>query len=347
MASNSSGSLRLSQPYSLGDYALTLSAQYDSYEQQTHVITRCVKGTDAAQSGKDLNGNRQIPSWRVEAEDKTATVYATEHIEPLDISPVLKPVAKDISAYLVYSGGSIKSYEAVTGSGLVTNAWTDSNSVQTIFASVSQNVRYKGSYSSGGTESFYDLTRTYTHGGKTVYYQVNDEIPFMQSFTEIYPIVNNGQRIHYLDIAVVGRIAWSMVYEEQVGDSEFIVTKFQIDIANAGGNTWDYPGDVGEPSKTLHITVTGALSGRHNDPLNDTTYHYTPSDREQSEVYGSGGIGGSGGAGGAGASTVIIYNCATDKAGYTEEIAIARRHGYGSGAGKGGKGGDGCILVYY
>ena len=112
----------------------------------------------------------------------------------------------------------------------------------------------------------------------------------------------------------------------------------------------DYPGDdepYYPPSKTLYLEVEGALSGRHNDPLNDTSYSYVPADKATVKSYGYGGDGGHGGGGGGGASSVIVYKFATDKADSKEITVKPKRHGYGSGGGKGGKGGDGCILIYY
>ena len=107
------------------------------------------------------------------------------------------------------------------------------------------------------------------------------------------------------------------------------------------------------PTKTLYLTITGALSGRHNDPLTDLFIEdgeykpYIPADKETVKSHGYGGDGGHGGGGGAGASTVVVHRFATSKANSKEITAIARRHGYGSGGGKGGKGGSGCILIYY
>lgn len=136
-----------------------------------------------------------------------------------------------------------------------------------------------------------------------------------------------------------------------------LVGRFAIDIEDAGGDgpgsDWIDPGDYdpnweeGDPTHTLYVTVTGALSGRHNDPIVDPSYSYIPADKDTVKDYGCGGDGGHGGGGGAGASTVVIHKFATNQANSKEVTAIARRHGYGSGGGKGGKGGDGCILVYY
>lgn len=139
--------------------------------------------------------------------------------------------------------------------------------------------------------------------------------------------------------------------------TEIMVGRFKIELEDAGGvgpgSDWVDPGDYdpdweeGDPTHTLYVTVTGALSGRHNDPIVDPSYSYIPADKDTVKDYGCGGDGGHGGGGGAGASTVVVHKFATNQANSKEVTAIARRHGYGSGGGKGGKGGDGCILVYY
>jgi len=152
-------------------------------------------------------------------------------------------------------------------------------------------------------------------------------------------------------------------YECLFGGGEYgdpvamLVARFAIDLEDAGGDgpgsDWIDPGDYdpdweeGDPTHTLYVTVTGALSGRHNDPIEDPSYSYIPADKDTVKDYGCGGDGGHGGGGGAGASTVVVHKFATNQANSKEVTAIARRHGYGSGGGKGGKGGDGCILVYY
>ena len=134
-------------------------------------------------------------------------------------------------------------------------------------------------------------------------------------------------------------------------DETKLVARFSIDLTEAGGSgtgsDWNNPGDGGDPSYTLELTINGALSGRHNDPLHDPSYSYVPADQDSKKNYGCGGDGGHGGGGGAGASTIIVKNFATDKAGSKIINAYAKRHGYGSGGGKGGRGGDGCILIYY
>lgn len=145
-----------------------------------------------------------------------------------------------------------------------------------------------------------------------------------------------------------------MIYGvDEPKDEDVLVARFAIGIGDAGGypgggGGWISPGDWNiDPTTTLHLTVNGALSGRHNDPMNDTSYSYVPADKETVKDYGSGGDGGNGGGGGAGASTVIVRQFATNKANSKDILALAKRHGYGSGGGKGATGGDGCILVYY
>lgn len=347
MAHNSSGQLSPSRTYTLGEYTFRFSAQYDSYEDQTHVLCHASNGTSNAQKGKDFAGVRRVLSWKVEAEDKTADVYATFDGNYIDTNPINRPIPSAASGSAISSDLN-HGYSFTTGTGLLTNVYVDARHLLHLYASASPGTVMTCTYN-----GHFDYTRTlsssFTHNGKTVYYCYEIGASWTNPVTTLYPVCNGGAHLgSSISQQCAARVCWIMIYgEPEEGFSDKLIARFEIDIAEAGGGTWDDPGSTGEPSKTLHITVTGALSGRHNDPLNDTSYHYTPSDREQADVYGSGGVGGSGGAGGAGASTVIIYNCATDKAGYTEEIAIAKRHGYGSGAGKGGKGGDGCILVYY
>lgn len=341
MASNSSGKLNPSQTYTLGNYTFRLIINYDSSENITSVMCHASDGTNNKQTGKDYPGRINVESWKVDAEDRTATVYITTHYEPIDISPVEKTVPKDVEGYVEHLDSTKDEYIFTTGNGFVTVIKYNDEKTCGILASSAQGTYYK--FRNGEPE---EINRSYTYAEKTVYYVASPwGWHYASHIKKVYPDCKpNGLQDH--QSTKIAQIAWHMIYGDPV-DEDKLICKFEINMQDADAGNWDIPGDTGEPSKTLHISVTGALSGRHNDPLHDTSYHYTPSDREQADIYGSGGVGGSGGAGGAGASTVIIYNCATDKAGYTEEIAIAKRHGYGSGAGKGGKGGDGCILVYY
>lgn len=200
----------------------------------------------------------------------------------------------------------------------------------------------------------------------------------MYSDLEYSPIksVIDTSICEYADVLFLGR-AEPLDYSEK----DELIGRFAIDLRPAGGTEGDggtddgwidpedgqptiWPGDPDypdpedpdypggdepyyPPSKTLYLEVEGALSGRHNDPLHDTSYSYVPADKATVKPYGYGGDGGHGGGGGAGSSTVIMYKFATDKADSKEIIVKPKRHGYGSGGGKGGKGGDGCILIYY
>ena len=135
-------------------------------------------------------------------------------------------------------------------------------------------------------------------------------------------------------------------------EQEVLVARFAINLYEAGGtgsagtaNGWDDPGDhddnrdPGEEPTTLFLRITGASAGAH-----DTEAPPAP---EQQQVYGSGGNGGNGGGGGAGASSVIVYKFPTERADKKEITAIARGAGVGSKSSPGGKGGDGCILIFW
>ena len=202
------------------------------------------------------------------------------------------------------------------------------------------------------SDSYYQLSQTITNQGKTAYYTVNassaSQVSTWSDIDEGAP--NNTGTITPND-------AWLLVYQNDNTTEERLVGRFAINLEDAGGDgpgsDWIDPGDYdpnweeGDPTHTLYVEVTGALSGRHNDPIVDPSYSYIPADKDTVKDYGCGGDGGHGGGGGAGASTVVIHKFATNQANSKEVTAIARRHGYGSGGGKGGKGGDGCILVYY
>ena len=202
----------------------------------------------------------------------------------------------------------------------------------------------------------YNLNHNVTHEGKNAYWTVFRWY-FSSQIDKAEPVINHNG---YVSTDDAQNIAWTMLYGFSSGEpveKEILIGRFAIEIKDAGGvgpgSDWEDPGDYdedweeGDPTHTLYATVTGALSGRHNDPIEDPSYSYIPADKDTVKDYGCGGDGGHGGGGGAGASTVVIHKFATNQANFKEVTAIARRHGYGSGGGKGGKGGDGCILVYY
>lgn len=141
------------------------------------------------------------------------------------------------------------------------------------------------------------------------------------------------------------------VVQPSVGN--ILIARFEISPHDAGAtgtdSFWTDPLDWNiDPTTVLNLTVNGALSGRHNDPLNENAdYSYIPDDQAKASGYGCGGNGGHGGGGGAGSSTIVVNRFATDRANIKNIVTKPKRHGYGSGGGKGGEGGDGCILIYY
>ena len=125
--------------------------------------------------------------------------------------------------------------------------------------------------------------------------------------------------------------------------SNHILSIYSVDEATIKNNIVNISGQ----EYPVEVTLSGARSGRHNDPLYDTSYSYLPIAPQKQSVYGSGGRGGHGGGGGAGASTVIIHELGDDMWNKLLVKTILQSHGYGSGGGQGGQGGDGCILIYY
>lgn len=94
-----------------------------------------------------------------------------------------------------------------------------------------------------------------------------------------------------------------------------------------------------DPERILKITVNGASAG--------TGSGYTPAENNAKAGYGCGGDGGHGGGGGAGGSNIVVFKFTTDRADSHEVTTIVKSPGSGSAGGKGAKGGDGCILIYY
>lgn len=127
-----------------------------------------------------------------------------------------------------------------------------------------------------------------------------------------------------------------------------VLTIRDVDELSVSEGVVTISGDLTEaPRNTVQVTLTGALSGRSNDPLYDDNWSYYPETPQAATVYGQGGRGGHGGSGGAGASTVVVKEYTPTEQQGVEMTATTQRHGYGSGGGAGGQGGPGCILVYY
>lgn len=314
----------------LGDYNFYL--QYDAATAK--VTTRCdmpdgIRGATSRQ----LPAGAQIQQWRIEANETEASVYAKVFSEGVDLPTTQLSYFEDWWV----SRGIIRATNEISNTVIFS-----SSSHRAVLASASpfsNHYTYKNLVYGEGTEYAY----AYTKSGKTVYYLSNsytNDVDVLPNTGAVFPDLPSSD------------IAWSMVYNRPI-DEEILVARFAINIGDAGGypggdGGWTSPGDWNsDPTTTLHLTVSGALSGRHNDPLTDLSYSYVPADNTAKAGYGCGGDGGHGGGGGGGASTVIVRQFATNKANYKDILALAKRHGYGSGGGKGGKGGDGCILIYY
>ena len=354
MAYKDSEELKTDERYPLGDYSLRIERSSVPGSTNDKIEAIC---TD--KDGKNARKSIQVPSstkldgWYAEANETEVTVYVHIKDDPSDVLDgyVVQPVP-------IYSAGTYQNKEysdkpdsiidiqcaypfAYMG-GYCLFAGTSTGVIAT-----STSTRFDGNvYTQTVNGSGY-----FTYQGKTVYY--DRIVPYQLGNA-------NGTLIPFtvLKTGGVERVAWWLVYGAGISeDEELLVGRFAIDIEDAGGvgpgSDWTDPGDYDpdwepdDPTHTLYVTVTGALSGRHNDPIVDPSYSYLPADKNTVKDYGCGGDGGHGGGGGAGASTVVIHKFATNQANSKDVTAIARRHGYGSGGGKGGKGGDGCILVYY
>ena len=356
MAYKDSGEIANNSNYALGDYSFRIERTSVPGSTNDKIEAICTQGGKNARKSIQIPSDTKLNGWYVEANETEATVYAEVEVpisgsdeKKSDLVPIAIPVTSSVtmmSHYLsqtvVVSGG--------TGTGFASNA----SSGEAVFAStgpftMAVDITY-GSLPPDHRD--YTNYGTYTHNGKTVYYNT-----YSMGAYSVSP--NAGASLNQYGR---GEIAWTLIYGEDAGEKEYktetmLVGRFAIDLEDAGGDgpgsDWTDPGDYdpdweeGDPTHTLYVEVTGALSGRHNDPIVDPSYSYIPSDKNTVKDYGCGGDGGNGGGGGAGASTVVVHKFATNQANSKDVTAIARRHGYGSGGGKGGKGGDGCILVYY
>ena len=355
MAYTNSGELSPGASYQLGEYTISLTATPDPGESTTGINVRCDKGEERARVATEVTGT--VESWHVEANDTTADVYVT-YKPPEALPTVNYAITSACSDTYAHPSGvdvtdNFDAGVAVCMATYITNSsgtgWT------TIFAAEFPfTVRRQSTDRTSGTYTAVSAT----WGEKTYYYtshgwNIDPTKPY--SITCTVPINN------YYAGFDIAKIAAGMLYGSSGGGEQTeLVARFAIDLHDAGGtgpgSPWndsgDYdeshdPDDPTEPRTTLNLTINGALSGRHNDPLNDTSYSYVPADRAAQTVYGSGGDGGNGGGGGAGASTIIVRKFGTDKADSKNLVCKPKRHGYGSGGGAGAKGGDGCILIFW
>lgn len=375
MAYKDSDELKTDERYPLGDYSFRIERSSVPGSTNDKIEAICTdKGGKNARKSIQLPSATKMGGWYVEANESEATVYAvvqvpkgdereTDFLETFTASG--GPYSETYTSYTsvrhdMWMGGA-----GVAGGTVYADNPPYQTNCQMIFVSGSpgaHHLLYRW-YDDEEPRLNYDseCSSTYTRNGKTVYWggwSHPMEADFGPLDNPSPPKRKDGTK------ASNGEIAWAILYGTPTGEYEektMMVGRFAIDIEDAGGvgpgggigGGWTDPEDYdedweeGDPTHTLYVTVTGALSGRHNDPIVDPSYSYIPADKDTVKDYGCGGDGGHGGGGGAGASTVVIHKFATNQANSKEVTAIARRHGYGSGGGKGGKGGDGCILVYY
>ena len=328
------------QNYTLGDYSFRIerSSVPGSTNDKIEAICTDKDGHNARKSIQ-VPSSTQLDGWYVEANETEATVYAVFSSSGPSVAYT------QLNGTKVDMYGATHDYDLYTSDGYVVAIPYIPRDVAVIYSESSQISYLSHNPQTGsmtpGVQNLFPIT---LDDGRIVYY--SGQAGYSIRYTPIPPTAGTS------DLNLIANMLFS-----QGINGEKLIGRFAIDIKDAGGDgpesDWTDPGDYDpdwepeDPTHTLYVEVTGALSGRHNDPIEDPSYSYIPSDKNTVKDYGCGGDGGHGGGGGAGASTVIIHKFATNQANSKEVTALARRHGYGSGGGKGGKGGDGCILIYY
>lgn len=355
MAHIESGELHPSQSYTLGDYRFSLERDSVPGTSNDRITAFCRNGTKFAAKSLQVSSSAVIDSWCVEANDTTAIVYINKKYNDSElITGDLKYAEFPAGTTYVNESHTMRfssSYQLRMTRVADTSSVVVSINGEVPESSPGSRARYPVWYMDGLGGVAPD-GYLYTYNEQTVTYETISTVGTQEDSDVIRALIQNGM-IPTSDVTPKNnpKIAWSM-WHDVLESKDIIVGRFRIDLKEAGGtgsgSAWSDPVDWNaDPYTTLNLNVTGALSGRHNDPLNDTSYSYLPSEREKNTVYGCGGDGGHGGGGGAGASTVIVKQFVTDKANSKIVTAYAKRHGYGSGGGQGGDGGDGCILIYY
>lgn len=375
MAYKDSDELQTNENYALGEYSFRIERTSVPGSTNDQLTAICTQGGKNARKSIQIPSSQNTDGWYVEANENTATVYAVVRVNKgsdigsdLDTGNMPNPFAVTNSWSAVIGGDvpdpSYWTKWTYSASGALMACYYDSfpGWISVIFASSSSGaaVTVQGFYDGEPRDStVYNATSIYEYDGKKVYYG-----GFQGAYMYEYGSSFNGptNKLKYgFGLDAPGQVAWTMIYGTPSGTEyetkQIMVGRFAIELEEAGGvgpgSDWNDPGDYddgwepGDPTYTLNVEIDGALSGRHNDPLNDTSYSYLPSDKATVKDYGCGGDGGNGGGGGGGASSIVVYKFATDKANWKEIVCKPKRHGYGSGGGKGGKGGDGCILIYY
>lgn len=328
MSEYESGDLPVGQPYTLQKYTFTLQSMYDDENDITGVTAKMTANGQTEVKGIDIEGRAEIESWSVEANQTEANVYAKifrqgeKSFSSLEYSITVKNCSSALDVIWHQDPGTTNPppysvfYDNVT-----------------LASTISETVTLSGSVSGTFRLSNYDesLKLYYTNVSLRKSHSQDNGWPIGTAETTLNNYSGGGASAEKILIAS---------FEIQIDDDP------EPEPPDPGDD-WEEPESTGDPDYTLKVKIIGALSGRHNDPLHDTSVSFTPADQISVKGYGGGGDGGHGGGGGAGASTIIVRRFVTDKAGSIEVTAISKRHGYGSGGGKGGRGGDGCILVFY
>lgn len=341
MAYKDSSEIATNSNYALGDYSFRIERSSVPGSSNDKIEAICTKDGKNARKSIQIPSSANVESWYVEANDTEATVYVQigDSFGPIDATDIPCNIPTDNSYLAPYRSNQI----ANTSFGWALFL----GSIQQpaiVSATLYNNQLYVALLEpSSLLGTYFNLS---SEGGSFGAGNFSDKYVGIGSSNNTFFNIPSSQ----INPAGMGPTP-------SVEGGVYMVGRFAINLEDAGGDgpgsDWIDPGDYdpdweeGDPTHTLYVEVTGALSGRHNDPIVDPSYSYIPADKDTVKDYGCGGDGGHGGGGGAGASTVVIHKFATNQANSKEVTAIARRHGYGSGGGKGGKGGDGCILVYY
>ena len=347
-AHKDSAELGNNESYTLGEYSFRIERSSGTSPDYDKIEAICTQGGKNARKSIQIPSNTDVAGWYVEANETTADVYAVLSGNG-EINAMLLSSVTEVPRYPTLPQGSKMYISGVAidvdreGRPLTFAKMFDPGvDYFTVYNGHLYGANVSGSRDANGASLtadgwIFSVTSSSKTGANGVFADMGTTTSGVIPRSVTNP---EGKSISSIDIS-----------------GEYLIGRFAIDLEDAGGvgpgNDWVDPGDYdpdweeGDPTYTLYVTVTGALSGRHNDPIEDASYSYIPADKDTVKDYGCGGDGGHGGGGGAGASTVVIHKFATNQANSKEVTAIARRHGYGSGGGKGGKGGDGCILIYY
>ena len=328
MAYNNSGELPIGQSYQLGEYVFSITVSHDPGESETGINVRCDKGGERARVASEVTGT--VESWSVEANETEASVYVKVR-NTGDWTADDNFVVSSAGTYLG-SSNERKFYKSYDGKAVaVYRTGGLDNWYGPVLISTERNATL---YSQGA--SMY----TFEYQGLTWY--LNTGYHYAKPSTWDTPLPTIGTPSSSVKEQFTQIMAMANV-EVSADERQQLVARFAIDIREAGGGPggdWDEPGDTGDPSYTLNVNVTGASAGTHDA----AAVPMAPADQP---VYGSGGAGGNGGGGGGGQSTAIVRRFATDKAGSVNQEVTLRPPGVGSKGSPGGKGGDGCILIFH